>query len=136
MEFPNPDGRLKPGMYSTVSIAADLGEQLVVDDDAVLDTGIRQVVFVDKGAGKLEPREVMVGERTEGLAIIVKGLQAGEKVVTSGNFLVDSESRLKAALRQGGGGTSGAEGANMGTEEKPAKPEKESKPAMPPMPGM
>ncbi|MGD0999325.1 MAG: efflux RND transporter periplasmic adaptor subunit [Candidatus Brocadiia bacterium] len=100
LECPNPDGRLKPGMFSAVSIAVDLGEQLAVDDDAVLDTGLRQIVFVDKGEGRLEPREVVVGDRADGLAIIAKGLDAGERIVTSGNFLVDSESRMKAALRQ------------------------------------
>jgi Cu(I)/Ag(I) efflux system membrane fusion protein len=87
-------------MFSAVSIAVDLGEQLAVDDDAVLDTGLRQIVFVDKGEGRLEPREVVVGDRADGLAIIAKGLDAGERIVTSGNFLVDSESRMKAALRQ------------------------------------
>jgi len=104
LECPNPGGVLKPGMFSAVSIAVDLGEQLVVDDDAVLDTGLRQIVFVDKGEGRLEPREVVVGDRADGLAIIAKGLEAGERIVTSGNFLVDSESRMKAALRQVGGG--------------------------------
>jgi multidrug efflux pump subunit AcrA (membrane-fusion protein) len=119
LECPNPDGpstdaqgrpepirtggRLKPGMFAAVSIAVDLGEQLVVDDDAVLDTGLRQIVFVDKGEGRLEPREVVVGDRADGLAIIARGLEAGERIVTSGNFLVDSESRMKAALRQVGG---------------------------------
>jgi RND family efflux transporter MFP subunit len=106
LECPNPDGRLKPGMFAAVSIAVDLGEQVAVDDDAVLDTGLRQIVFVDKGEGRLEPREVVVGDRADGLAIIAKGLDAGERIVTSGNFLVDSESRMKAALRQVGGGTS------------------------------
>ena len=100
LECPNPDGRLKPGMFAAVSIAVDLGEQLVVDDDAVLDTGLRQIVFVDKGEGRLEPREVVVGDRADGLAIIARGLEPGERIVTSGNFLVDSESRMKAALRQ------------------------------------
>ena len=103
LECPNPDGRLKPGMFSAVSIAVDLGEQLAVDDDAVLDTGLRQIVFVDKGEGRLEPREVVVGDRADGLAIIARGLEPGERIVTSGNFLVDSESRMKAALRQVGG---------------------------------
>ena len=120
LECPNPDGRLKPGMFSTVSIAVDLGEQLAVDDDAVLDTGLRQIVFVDKGEGRLEPREVVVGDRADGLAIIASGLDAGERIVTSGNFLVDSESRMKAALRQVRGG----------------KAEPEPKSGMPDMPGM
>jgi RND family efflux transporter MFP subunit len=119
LECPNPGGRLKPGMYATVFIAVDLGEQLVVDDDAVLDTGLRQIVFVDKGEGRLEPREVVVADRADGLAIIAKGLDAGEKIVTSGNFLVDSESRMKAALRQ------------VGSASRP-----ETKPGMPSMPGM
>jgi len=120
LECPNPEGRLKPGMFAAVSIAVDLGVQLVVDDDAVLDTGLRQIVFVDKGEGRLEPREVTVGDRADGLAIIAKGLDEGEKVVTSGNFLVDSESRMKAALKQVGGGN--------------AEPEKKA--GMPDMPGM
>jgi RND family efflux transporter MFP subunit len=109
LECPNPDGRLKPGMFAAVSIAVDLGEQLVVDDDAVLDTGLRQIVFVDKGEGRLEPREVVVSDRADGLAIIAEGLEAGETIVTSGNFLLDSESRMKAALRQVGGGKAGPE---------------------------
>jgi len=85
---------------------------------------------VDKGDGKLEPREVVVGERTDGLATIVKGLQAGEKVVTSGNFLVDSESRLKAALRQSSAGVMGE------AEPQPAATGEKHGSAMPPMPGM
>jgi Cu(I)/Ag(I) efflux system membrane fusion protein len=100
IEVENADGRLKPGMYATVSIAADLGEQLVIDNDAVLDTGTRQVVFVDLGHGRFEPREIKVGERAEGMAVVLEGVEAGERVVTSANFLVDSESRLKAALTQ------------------------------------
>lgn len=101
VEVPNPEGKLKPGMYATAFVAAELGEQLVVDDQAVFDTGTRQIVFVDLGEGRLEPREVQVGERIDGQIVIEGGLQVGERVVTSGNFLVDSESRLKAALLKG-----------------------------------
>jgi Cu(I)/Ag(I) efflux system membrane fusion protein len=142
MEFPNSEGKLKPGMYSTVVLDADLGEQLVVDDGAVLFTGQRNIVFVDKGDGVLEPREVTLGENSEGVTVILSGLSEGEKVVTSGNFLVDSESRLKAALKQGSppamGGHEGHTGTKTsGTEPPPGKPEKESVPSMPPgMPGM
>ncbi len=101
LEVPNPDGKLKPGDYGSVAIAVDLGEQLVVDDQAILDSGTRQIVFIDRGEGKLEPREVKVGVRADGMAAIIEGLEAGDKVVTSGNFLIDAESRLKAALLQG-----------------------------------
>lgn len=94
----NPEGKLKPGMYATALLAADLGERLVVDANAVLDTGVRQIVFVDLGDGRLEPRAVAVGPRVGGQAIILKGLEAGEQIVTSGNFLVDSESQMKSAF--------------------------------------
>ena len=106
IEVPNPERKLKPGMYATAFIAADLGEQLVVDDQAVLETGTRQIVFVDLGDGHLEPREVQVGEHAGGQAVIESGLAEGERVVVSGNFLVDSESRLKAALLKGTQGAS------------------------------
>ncbi|MEW6073598.1 MAG: efflux RND transporter periplasmic adaptor subunit [Planctomycetota bacterium] len=110
---PNETRLLKPGMYATVFLAADLGERLVVDDQAVLDTGARRIVFVDQGEGRLEPREVQVGQRSDGQIVIEDGLMAGERIVVSGNFLVDSESRLKAALL-GGGREPGAEHAGHG----------------------
>ncbi len=101
VEVANPERKLKPGMYATAFIAAELGERLVVDDQAVLETGTRQIVFVDLGDGHLEPRDVQVSEYADGQALIDSGLSEGERVVVSGNFLVDSESRLKAALLQG-----------------------------------
>jgi len=106
LEVENPDGKLKPGMYAQATIEEDLGQNLVVDDGAVFDTGNRQIAFVDLGEGLLEPREIKAGRRADGQIIILEGLKEGEKVVTSGTFLIDSESRLKAALRQGaqGGG--------------------------------
>jgi RND family efflux transporter MFP subunit len=104
LEFPNPDGTLKPGMYATAQLMADLGERLVVPTEAVMDTGVRQIVFVDKGQGIFEPREVTVGAKTDGAQEITHGVEAGEVVVTSGNFLIDSESRLKAALEGMTGG--------------------------------
>jgi len=104
IETPNPDGRLKPAMYADVSIEVDLGERLVIDDQAILDTGTRQIVFVARGGGRFDPREVKIGTRSDGLAAVLEGLEEGETVVTSGNFLIDSESRIRAALSQGGSG--------------------------------
>jgi RND family efflux transporter MFP subunit len=101
MQLPNPEGKLKPGMHATVLISADLGEQLVVDENAILDSGVRQIAFVDLGEGRFEPREVTVGQRADGIAVILKGLAEGEKVVTSSNFLIDAESQLKATLQMG-----------------------------------
>jgi multidrug efflux pump subunit AcrA (membrane-fusion protein) len=98
IEVENAQGRLAPGMYATVSIACDLGPQIVVDVDAVLDTGTRQLVFVETSPGRFEPREVEIGPRSGGLAVVTKGLEPGESVVNAANFLVDSESRLRAAL--------------------------------------
>ncbi len=98
LEFPNPGLRLKPDMYSAVVLEADLGERLAVPDTAVIESGTRSVVFVDQGNGLFEPREVATGLRLPDLYEILDGLAEGERVVTSGNFFVDSESRLKAAL--------------------------------------
>ncbi|MFB3920970.1 MAG: efflux RND transporter periplasmic adaptor subunit [Terriglobia bacterium] len=98
VEFPNPDLKLKPGMFVNVEIRRALGRQLTVPVDAVLDSGERQRVFVARADGVFEPREVKLGERTEDYVAIVKGLRAGEKVVTRANFLVDSESNLRQAI--------------------------------------
>jgi RND family efflux transporter MFP subunit len=102
LDIENRDRKLAPGMYATVSIAVDLGEQLAIDEDAVLDSGTRQLVFVAKGAGLFEPREVAIGHRGDGRAIVERGLAEGERVVSGASFLVDSESRLRAALLQHG----------------------------------
>lgn len=89
---------LKPNMSVNVNIKADLGNFLVVPQSAVMDTGTRQVVFVDKGKGVLEPREVVLGEQGDEGYQVINGLRAGEYVVVGGNFMLDSESRLKAVL--------------------------------------
>ncbi len=101
-------GHLKPDMYVNATINVDLGEVLTVPLEAVFSTGTRQIVFVDKGQGLLEPRDVVLGAKADNDYEIKKGLSAGEMVVTSGNFLIDSESRLKAALEgmSSGGGHS------------------------------
>ncbi|WP_373499634.1 efflux RND transporter periplasmic adaptor subunit [Desulfococcus sp.] len=101
-EFANPHGRLKPEMFATVEIQAPVGEGLAVEEGAVIDTGTRKVVLVDKGAGYLEPREIRTGVKAGAFFEVVEGLAAGERVVTSANFLIDSESKLKEAV--GGGG--------------------------------
>jgi Cu(I)/Ag(I) efflux system membrane fusion protein len=97
MEFPNPELALKPGMFVNVELRRSLGQQLTVPADAILDSGLRQMVFVDRGGGAFEPREVKVGERTDGWVAILNGLRAGERVVTRANFLLDSESNLREA---------------------------------------
>ena len=97
-EFPNAQGKLKPEMYANVEIKIHLGRKLVVPEGAVIDTGIRQMVIMDKGSGYFEPREVKVGAKVDNSYEVIKGLKAGERVVTSANFLIDSESKLKEAM--------------------------------------
>ncbi len=121
IEFPNSEFKLKPDMYADVQLQIDYGTRLVVPQDAVLDSGTEQVVFVARGDGYFEPRKVVVGPKIDDSVVILSGLKAGEKIVTSGNFLVDSESRLKTAMGQ----MAGMAGMKMeGQKEVP----KESKP--------
>ncbi len=103
LEFPNPGYRLKPGMYATVKIKTPFGEHLVIPKDAVLNSGERMYVFVKKGKGIFEPRIIKTGPELEDSYIVEDGLAEGEEVVTSANFLIDSESKLKAALSGMGG---------------------------------
>ena len=98
LEFPNPSGELKPDMYAEVGLEADLGERLGVPASAVIETGARSVVFVDGGEGFFEPREITIGLRLPDTYEVLSGLREGEMVLTSGNFFVDSESKLKSAL--------------------------------------
>ncbi len=97
-EFPNPHGKLKPEMYANVEIKVHMGQRLAVPEGAIIDTGMRQMAIVDKGSGYFEPREVKVGAKVDNYYEVIKGLKAGEKVVTSANFLIDSESKLKEAM--------------------------------------
>ena len=97
-EFPNPHGKLKPEMYANVEIKVHLGRKLAVPEGAIIDTGLRQMAIIDKGSGYFEPREVKVGAKVDDYYEVIKGLKAGEKVVTSANFLIDSESRFKEAM--------------------------------------
>ena len=98
LEFDNPDETLKPEMYADVALERPLGRVLTVPDGAVLSTGTRSIVFVAKGNGRFEPRTVQAGANVDGLFEIRQGLEPGDEVVTQANFLIDSESRLRAAL--------------------------------------
>ncbi len=105
-EIPNSHERLKPEMYANVEIKVHLGHKLAVPEGAIIDTGLRQLAIIDKGNGYFEPREVKVGSKVDNYYEVIKGLKAGERVVTSANFLIDSESKLKEAV----GGMAGMPG--------------------------
>lgn len=96
--FSNPGVVLKPGMYVNVNIGVPLGRQLVVPSSAVLQAGTRQIAFIDHGQGYLEPRMIEVGPRVEDRVAVLEGLRSGDRVVSSANFLVDSEAQLQAAM--------------------------------------
>ena len=96
--FSNPGVVLKPGMYVNVTIGVPLGRQLVIPASGVLQAGTHQIAFVDHGQGYLEPREVDVGPRVDDRVVVLKGVRAGERIVSSANFLVDSEAQLQAAM--------------------------------------
>jgi len=96
----NQDGALKPQMFANVALKIALGTRLVVPDGAVINTGARQLVYVDKGEGYFEPREVSLGVKAEGMSEILSGVQAGEKVASAATFLIDSEARLKGVVKE------------------------------------
>jgi len=99
VEIENPGGRLKPDMFADVTLDVDLGSALVVPESAIIDAGARKLAFVDLGEGRYEPREVTLGARADAGFVVISGLAAGEKVVVAANFLIDSESSLKAAVQ-------------------------------------
>ncbi|RJP19724.1 MAG: efflux RND transporter periplasmic adaptor subunit [Deltaproteobacteria bacterium] len=103
-EFPNPGLRLKPQMYANVSLDLHSVTGVVIPDSALIETGVRQIAFVDGGNGNFEPREVKVGVRGNGKVQVLSGVKAGEKVAVGANFLLDSESKLRAALTKMTGG--------------------------------
>jgi Cu(I)/Ag(I) efflux system membrane fusion protein len=94
---PNPRGDLKPGMFVDVQLERNLGRKLAIPESAVLYAGDRRIVFVDLGQGRLAPREVTLGAKAGDRYEVVAGLREGDVVVTSGNFLVASEARLRSA---------------------------------------
>jgi len=97
-DFTNPSLALKPAMFVNVELDTNGAQGVVIPDSAVIDTGERQIVFVNLGGGRFEPRQVRVGVRSEGKALVLSGVAAGEQVVVKANFLLDSESQLRAAL--------------------------------------
>lgn len=97
-ELDNRGERLKPDMYANVELPISLGNRLVVPRDAVLQSGERQIIFIHRGGGELEWRSVTIGARAGDDVEITAGLQEGEHIVTSANFLIDSESQVKAAM--------------------------------------
>ena len=99
LQFDNPHFALKPDMYGQVEIATGGARKLVVPETAVLNSGDRQVVFLDRGNGHFEPRTVTIGTQSGGLTEILSGLKEGDRIVTSGNFLIDSESQIKMGAK-------------------------------------
>jgi len=130
--FSNPGLKLKPGMFVNVSLKVQMGSQLVIPATGVLQSGAREIAFVERKDGYIEPREVQLGSRVGDDFIVLKGLKAGEQIVTSANFLIDSESQLQAALGSfvppppGAGASSAMNSpqANLELSSDPAPPRK------------
>jgi RND family efflux transporter MFP subunit len=110
VELANPGFEIKPDMYANVELRLDYGKKLSIPQEAVLDSGADQMVFVAREDGYFEPRKITAGPGVDGRLIVLGGLKAGEKVVTSANFLIDSESQLKSAA----GGMEGAHSEHSG----------------------
>lgn len=122
VELDNTNGILKPEMYATVQLVSGHGkaDALMVPDSAVLDSGTRQIVLIQRAEGLFEPRDVKLGMRGNGYVEVIEGLSAGENVVVSANFLIDAESNLKAAI--GGFGHSAHGSKDKPVTDKPATP--------------
>jgi RND family efflux transporter MFP subunit len=117
-EFANPSFTLKPDMYANAELKIDYGQRLAIPQEAVLDSGTEQIVFVALDGGYFEPRKVEIGDRVDNQVIVLSGLKAGERIVTSGNFMIDSESRLRSAASG-----MGMPGMSQGGETAPKKDE-------------
>jgi len=102
MRFDNPNGVLLPGMFANVALNSNLGTHaLLLPEEAVLDTGTRKIVFVERGPGKFEGREVRLGVRSgDGMWEVLDGMKTGERIVLSGQFLLDAESKVREAIRK------------------------------------
>src|SRR5438552_9828859 len=116
IDIPNPDFKLQPGMYINAELEMDMGEALTIPVSAVMPTGTRSVVFVDKGQGKLEPRVVQLGTKYEDIYEVKSGLEENERVVASANFLIDAESKVQGALKGFDEGQTPQEGVTPGTK--------------------
>jgi Cu(I)/Ag(I) efflux system membrane fusion protein/cobalt-zinc-cadmium efflux system membrane fusion protein len=98
LEIPNSDMKLSLGMFVNIRLDLPMGRQLVIPSSAIFHTGEKQIAFIDKGDGHFEPREVETGARAGDDVAVIRGLRAGEHIITSANFLIDSESQLQAAM--------------------------------------
>ena len=117
MEFANSNLSLKPEMFTNITMSVSIGRQVLVPQDALMDTGSEQYVFIDKGDGYVQPRKVKVSAEAGEKVGIEQGLKAGERVVTGANFVVDSESRLKGAFAGMGTPSQAPAGAGAGTKQ-------------------
>ena len=140
VELANKGFLLKPDMYGDVTLNINYGNRLAVPQEAVMDSGSEQLVYVSLGDGYFEPRKVQLGAKVDNKYIVVAGLKAGERVVTSGNFLIDSESKLKSSsggmgmpgMDMGGPGSdkkSGSQNSMPGMDMSTPKPEEMPKPS-------
>ena len=100
LSLDNPDGELKPDMYAQVSLQSDIGHRLSVPEEAIIVAGESRVVFVDLGGGRLKPVRIKAGRNAQGFVEVLEGLSLGDSVVTSGNFLIAAETRLKTGVDQ------------------------------------
>jgi len=142
VEIPNPDLRLRPDMYANVEINVPLITALRVPEQAILHTGERNVIIVQKPEGRFEPRNIVTGVSGGGYTEVLRGLRPGEKVVTSSQFLIDSESNLQQALGamasmsgMGPPGGTQPKGQPPGGAQTPPGQQGKQPPKMPPMPG-
>jgi membrane fusion protein, copper/silver efflux system len=101
-DLKNPDGSIRPGAFATAELALDLGKGLAVPEDAVIHAGARSIVFVVAG-NRIEPRRIVLGPVVDAMYRVERGLSAGEKVAVGAQFLIDSESRLRATSGAGAG---------------------------------
>ena len=131
--FRNPGVVLKPGMYVSVSIYIRLGRQLVIPSSGVLQAGTREIAFIDHGQGNLEPRVIQTGPQIDDSVVVLSGLHAGDRIVSSANFLVDSEAQLQSTLGSfsplpqsapSGSSTPGAQSIQIDLSTDPSPPRK------------
>lgn len=113
IEVDNSKQNLKPGMFSNIVLKKNLGEAIVVPDDAVIDTGTRKIVFVKTGPLRFEPRDVRAGPRIDNTFVILSGVKEGEEIVTSAHFLIDAESKFQGASQKGTSTAPGHSGMEM-----------------------
>lgn len=122
--LPNPDGRLRPGLFGNVALAGDDGrETLTIPRSALIDSGERQIALIEVAAGRFAPRPISIGQRSGDRVEVLDGLREGERVVVEGNFLIDAESNLRAALQDMAPAPATPHaGHDMSTHDMPAAP--------------